>query len=119
MAEKTLNLFAESYSDMGLQASRYAQAVNLFLRGPVRIEVIGARQDPVFQEFLEAASCLLEPRSVVLPLDVEDSYDRIRELHANHSQDTYARVCTDTLNSDALRKPSELTAKVSAVSKVK
>jgi len=117
MARKTLGLFAESYSDLGLQASSYASAVNLLLHVPIRIEVIGSRKDSEFHEFLKAASSHLEPRSVVLPLDVDDSHGRIRELHANPSQDTYARVCTSTLNSGAIYKSSELAAKVSAVSK--
>ncbi len=117
MARKTLSLFAESYAELGLQASSYAHAVNIAIHGPIRIEVIGSRKDSEFQVFLKAASSLLEPRSVVVPLDIEESRDRIRELQEVPSKGTYARVCSGSLISEAIHEPSELAAKVSGVSK--
>lgn len=117
VAGKTLELFADSYSELGLQASGYAQTVNLALHGTIRIQIVGSRIDSVFQEFLKAASSLLEPRCVVLPLDIEESRERIRQLHTTCSTDTYARVCTDTMRSEPLSDPSELAVKVSAVAK--
>ncbi len=117
MARKALSLFTESYSDLGLQASSYAHSVNIALREPIRIEVIGSRKDSEFQALLKAASSLLESRSVVIPLDVEESRERIRDLQAVSAQETYARVRTDPLDSGVLHEPSELAAKVSAVSK--
>ncbi len=117
VAGKTLGLFADSYSELGLQASAYAQAVSLALHGSIRIEIVGPRHDSIFQEFLKAASSLLEPRCVVLPLDVGESRDRIKELHMTASQNTFARVCAGKLRSEPLCDPSELRAKVSAVAK--
>ncbi len=117
VARKTLGLFAESYSELGLQASGYAQTVNLALHGSIRIEIVGQRHDSSFQEFLKAASSLLEPRCVVLPLDVEESRDRIKDLHNTASQDTFTRICTGNLRSEPLRDPSDLASKVSVVAK--
>jgi uncharacterized protein len=116
-ARKTLTLFSESYSELGVQASGYARAVSLALRGPIRIEVIGSQKDSEFHAFLRAASGLLEPRSVVIPLDTEESLGRIRQLHAQTSQETYARVSSGGVHSGELRDPSQLGAKVSAISK--
>lgn len=116
-ARRTLNLFTESYSEQGIQASSYARAVNLALRGPIRVEVIGSRKDSAFQALLKAASSLLEPRSVVVPLDTEESSDRVKEFGAPHSQAAYARIRAGGMNSEAVYNSSELVGKISAVSK--
>lgn len=115
IAKKTLSLFTESYPELGLLGACYAQTVNFALGGPVRIEIIGSRDDSTFQEFLKAASGLLEPRRVVLPLDVEESRARIREIHAVASKETYARICTNGVSSAPIHDPEELSRKVSAV----
>ena len=83
-AEATLRYLSTVFMTYKLHAAPFALAVELFLKPPCHITVVGKRDDAKWMELLSAAHRLKALWKVVLPLDQEEDHERLRSLVIPH-----------------------------------
>lgn len=71
LAGHTLRSFAGDYQLYGYFTAGYARAVELFFHHPIKVVVVGQRDDPVRQEMLQAAQRTYVPSKIILAIDPE------------------------------------------------
>ena len=69
LAESALRAFAPDYPLYGYMTAAYARPVELFFHPPLRVMVVGNREDPVARAMLEKALATYVPSKVVLAID--------------------------------------------------
>jgi len=91
-AEETLQLFSESFRQVGILSAAYGLSVDRFLN-PVHVSVIGPRDDSLTRDMICESLRLYEPRKIVEVLDPTLSHDRISALGYSFEGNALAYIC--------------------------
>jgi uncharacterized protein YyaL (SSP411 family) len=114
-ARKTLEALLPHYPEMGLEAARYALAVDRLLRRPLLITVVGENEDPKRAELLRAARRAYASNKTVQAVDPHWEAERLARLGYPAEPAPVAYVCLGTLCGRPTAEPAELLAQVQAM----
>jgi uncharacterized protein YyaL (SSP411 family) len=114
-ARETLEALRPYYSEMGLEAARYALAVDRFLRRPLLITVVGENEDPKRAELLRAARRAYASNRTVQAVDPYWEPERLARLGYPAEPAPVAYVCLGTLCGRPTADPAEVLAQVQAM----
>lgn len=92
-SQAVLDYLANTYRSYKHHAAPFGLALERFLNPPHQIVVIGRRADPQWRKLISAARRIKAPWKIVLPLDTEESRDRIGSLGYPIPSQAAAYVC--------------------------
>jgi uncharacterized protein YyaL (SSP411 family) len=115
VARETLEALHPYHQEMGLEAARYALAVDRFLRRPLLITVVGENDDPERAELLRAARRAYASNRTVQAVDPYWEPDRLARLGYPAEPAPVAYVCLGTLCGRPTTDPAEVLAQVQAM----
>jgi uncharacterized protein YyaL (SSP411 family) len=95
-AEAVLQHLTTIFRPYKHHAAPFGLALERFLSTPHHITVIGRRTDPEWNAMIESAHRISAPWKVILPLDLEESKDRITSLGYPITSQPAAYVCIGT-----------------------
>ena len=114
-ARKTLEALRPHYPEMGLEAARFALAVDRFLRRPLLITVVGENEDPNRAALLRAARRAYASNRTVQAVDPYWEPERLARLGYPAEPAPVAYVCLGTLCGRPTANPAEVLAQVQAM----
>ncbi|MEJ2208230.1 MAG: DUF255 domain-containing protein, partial [Anaerolineae bacterium] len=114
-ARETLEALLSHQAGMGLDAARYALAVDRLLRRPLLITVVGENEDPRRAELLRAARRAYASNKAVQAVDPHWEQDRLGRLGYPAEPAPAAYVCLGNLCGRPTADPAELLAQVQAM----
>lgn len=114
-AQQTLEALVPFYSDVGLEAARFALVVDRFLRRPLLVTVVGENEDPLRAELLRASRRAYAPNKVVQAVDPVWEPTRLSRLGYPAEPAPVAYVCLGTLCARPTANPDELLAQIQAI----
>ncbi len=114
-ASETLEALLHLHPEMGLDAARYALAVDRLLRRPLLITVVGENEDPKRAELLRAARRAYASNKTVQAVDPHWESERLARLGYPAEPAPVAYVCLGTLCGRPTADPAELLAQVQAM----
>lgn len=114
-ARETLEALLSHHPEMGLEAARYALAVDRLLRRPLLITVVGENEDPQRAKLLRAARRAYASNKTVQAVDPHWEQDRLSRLGYPAEPAPAAYVCLGTLCGRPTADPAELLAQVQAM----
>ena len=94
-AERALELFADTYADIGYFASSYARAVQAAAAPVLHVTVVGDRREARTQALLRAAWAVTVPGKFVETLEANAAQER--GLPPDLGDEPYATVCIGTV----------------------
>lgn len=115
LAQETLEALVPFYGDMGIEAARFALAVDRFLRRPLLVTVVGENEDPVRAELLRAARRAYASNKTVQAVDPVWEPARLARLGYPAEPAPVAYVCLGTLCTRPTADPNELLAQAQAM----
>jgi len=95
-AEAVLRYLSTVYRPFKHHAAPFGLALERFLNPPHHITVVGRRTDPQWNAMISSAHQVNAPWKVILPLDSEESKDRITALGYPIASQPAAYVCIGT-----------------------
>ncbi|HUK55074.1 MAG TPA: DUF255 domain-containing protein [Nitrospiria bacterium] len=107
-ARGTLNYLAGVYRPYKHHAAPFGLALERFLYPPRHVTVVGRRTDPQWKALTAAAHRMKAPWKVVLPLDSEESRDRVASLGYPVASQPAAYVCIGTTCLPPVLRPEDL-----------
>lgn len=107
-ARTILRAFSETYHRYKVQAAPYAIAVDMLLRPPLFVTIVGPQNDPRTRALREAALRLKEPWKAVLTLDPERDQERLAERRYPTADRPVAYLCVDTACLPPVTRPEEM-----------
>ena len=114
-AQQTLEALVPYYSDMGLEAARFALTVDRFLRRPLLVTVVGENEDETRAELLRAGRRAYAPNKTVQAVDPVWEPARLARLGYPAEPAPAAYVCLGTLCTRPTADPDELLAQAQAM----
>jgi uncharacterized protein YyaL (SSP411 family) len=114
-AQKTLEMLVPYYLDMGLDAARFALAVDRFLSRPLLVTVVGENEDPRRDELIRAARRAYASNKTVQAVDPVWEPARLAGLGYPAEPAPAAYVCLGNLCARPTSDPNELLAQVQAM----
>jgi hypothetical protein len=114
-AQQTLGALVPYYTDMSLQAARFALAVDRFLRRPLLITVVGENEDPARAELLRAARRAYAPNKTVQAVDPVWEPARLTRLGYPAEPAPAAYICLGTLCARPTADLNEVLAQAQAM----
>jgi uncharacterized protein YyaL (SSP411 family) len=114
-AQQTLEALLPFAADLGFEASRFALAVDRFLRKPLLITVVGENEDPVRDELLRAARRAYASNKAVQAVDPVWEPARLARLGYPAQPAPSAYVCLGNLCARPTADPDELLAQTQAM----
>jgi len=114
-AQQTLQALAPFHADLGLDAARFALAVDRLRRGPLTVTVVGENEDPQRDELLRAARRAYAPNKTIQAVDPVWEPNRLARLGYPAQPSPAAYVCLGTLCARPTADPNELLAQVEAM----
>jgi len=109
-AEQTLQALAPLSAGLGLDAARFALAVDRFLRRPLIVTVVGENEDPQRDELLRAARRAYASNKTIQAVDPVWEPDRLARLGYPAQPAPAVYVCLGTLCARPTADPNELLA---------
>jgi uncharacterized protein YyaL (SSP411 family) len=113
--QETLEALVPFYTEVGIEAARFALTVDRFLRRPLLVTVVGENEDPVRAELLRAARRAFAPNKTVQAVDPVWEPDRLQRLGYPAEPAPVAYICLGTLCSRPTADPEELLAQAQAM----
>jgi uncharacterized protein YyaL (SSP411 family) len=107
-AEAVLQHLSTVYRPYKNHAAPFGLALERFLNPPHHITVLGRRTDPKWNAMISSAHRINAPWKIILPLDLEESKDRITSLGFPIASQPAAYVCIGKTCLPAVTKPDEL-----------
>jgi len=114
-ARETLEALLPLYPEMGMEAARYALAVDRLLRRPLLITVVGENEDPKRAELVRAARRAYASNKTVQAVDPYWEPERLNRLGYPAEQAPVAYVCLGNLCGRPTADAAELLAQVQAM----
>jgi uncharacterized protein YyaL (SSP411 family) len=114
-ARETLEALRPYYPEMGLDAARYALAVDRLLRRPLLITVVGENENPKRAELLRAARRAYASNRAVQAVDPYWEQERLARLGYPPEPAPVAYVCLGNLCGRPTANPAEVLAQVQAM----
>ena len=114
-AQQTLEALAPAAPELGIEAARFALAVDRFLRRPLLITVVGESEDPTRARLLRAARRAYAPNKTVQAVDPHWEPDRLERLGYPAEPSPAAYVCLGNLCARPTADPNELLAQAQAM----
>jgi len=114
-AQQTLQALVPFYAEFGLDAARFALAVDRFLRRPLIVTVVGENEDPQRDELLRAARRAYAPNKTIQAVDPVWEPNRLARLGYPAKPAPAAYVCLGTLCARPTGDPNELLAQAEAM----
>jgi uncharacterized protein YyaL (SSP411 family) len=114
-AQQTLQALVPFHADLGLDAARFALAVDRFLRRPLIVTVVGENEDPQRAELLRAARRAYAPNKTIQAVDPVWEPNRLARLGYPAQPAPAAYVCLGTLCARPTANPNELLAQAEAM----
>jgi uncharacterized protein YyaL (SSP411 family) len=114
-ARETLEALQPYYTEMGLEAARYALTVDRFLRRPLLITVVGENDDPERAGLLRAVRRAYASNRTVQAVDPYWEPERLARLGYPAEPAPVAYVCLGTLCGRPTADPAEVLAQVQAM----
>ncbi|HUV04695.1 MAG TPA: DUF255 domain-containing protein [Armatimonadota bacterium] len=108
LAERTLKAGAYPKIAESIIGAGYALALDLFMSSPVRIVVVGRRDDKETQEMLETSLHTYEPQKLVQVLDPAEDPLTIGELTYEAAEKPVAYVCVRNVCREPVKGSEEL-----------
>jgi uncharacterized protein len=108
-SQAVLDYLANIYRSYKHHAAPFGLALEQFLNPPHQIVVIGRRADPQWPALISAAHRFKAPWKIVVPLDTEESRDRIGSLGYPIPSHPAAYVCIGTTCLPPTYRPEDLT----------
>ena len=112
IAERTLASFTGLYSRYSLFASYYAKAVYLFLRGLVKVNVVGYKDSEDVKEMIFESLRFYEPRRIVRVLDPVEDEEVLPLLGYPVKDEAVAYVCVQNLCSPPITSKNQLVSTI-------
>lgn len=114
-AQQTLEALVPYYADLGIEAARFALAVDRFLRRPLLVTVVGENEDPARAALLRAARRAYAPNKTVQAVDPVWESSRLARLGYPAEPVPAAYVCLGTLCARPTADPDEVLAQAQAM----
>lgn len=114
-ARQTLEAQVPAYPSLGIEAARFALAVDRFLRRPLLVTVVGENEDPVRAELLRAGRRAYAPNKTVQAVDPVWEPSRLARLGYPAEPAPVAYVCLGTLCARPTANPDEVLAQAQAM----
>jgi uncharacterized protein YyaL (SSP411 family) len=114
-AQGTLEALVPFYPAVGVDAARFALAVDRFLRRPLLVTVVGEVEDAVRAELLRAARRAYAPNKTVQAVDPIWEGARLARLGYPGEPAPVAYVCLGTLCARPTADPNEVLAQAQAM----
>jgi uncharacterized protein YyaL (SSP411 family) len=114
-AQQTLQALIPFHADLGLDAARFALAVDRFLRRPLIVTVVGENEDPQRAELLRAARRAYASNKTIQAVDPVWEPNRLARLGYPARPAPAAYVCLGTLCARPTADPNELLAQAEAM----
>jgi hypothetical protein len=114
-AQQTLEALVPTYSELGIEAARFALVVDRFLRRPLLVTVVGENEDPVRAELLRAARRAYAANKAIQAVDPVWEQARLARLGYPAEPAPVAYVCLGTLCARPTADPNELLAQAQAM----
>ncbi|MEN6371376.1 MAG: DUF255 domain-containing protein [Armatimonadota bacterium] len=114
-AESTLRSMASDYESFGMLAAPYGLAVMELLEEPVRIAVVGSREDPRTEELLTSTLKAKDPSTLVRVLDEDSSPEEFKDFGAEPSEEPRASICIGDTCHTTSSDPLEVEAAIREV----
>ncbi|MEN6519526.1 MAG: DUF255 domain-containing protein [Armatimonadota bacterium] len=114
-AESALRSMASDYESFGILAAPYGLAVMELLEEPVRIAVVGPREDPRTEELLTSTLKAKDPSTLVQVLDEDASPEEFRDFGAEPSEEPRASICIGDTCRTTSSDPLEVEAAIHEV----
>jgi uncharacterized protein YyaL (SSP411 family) len=114
-AQETLEALVPFQAGMGIEAARFALAVDRFLRRPLLVTVVGENEDPVRAELLRAGQRAYASNKTVQAVDPVWEPNRLARLGYPAEPAPAAYVCRGNLCSRPTADPEEVLAQVQAM----
>ncbi len=115
LAQKTLEALLPYYANAGIEAARFALAVDRFLRRPLLITVVGENEDPARAELLRAARRAYAANKTVQAVDPVWEPERLERLGYPAEPAPAAYVCLGRLCARPTIDREELLAQAQAM----
>ncbi|MFX0162370.1 MAG: thioredoxin domain-containing protein [Candidatus Hodarchaeota archaeon] len=112
IAERALASFTGLYRRYRLFASPYAKAVYLFLKGLVKVDVVGYKDSKDVKEMVFESLRFYEPRKIVRVLDPLEDEDILSFLGYPVSDESVAYVCVQNLCSPPIKAKNQLVSTI-------
>jgi len=110
-ADETLQLFSESFREVGIFSAGYGLSVDRILN-PVHLCVTGPMNDLVTRETFYECLRLYEPRKIVEFLDPTLAHDRMRKLGYSFEGNTLVYVCIGKTCLRPITDPKEISKQI-------
>jgi uncharacterized protein YyaL (SSP411 family) len=114
-AQQTLEALVPYYPGLGIEAARFALAVDRFLRRPLLVTVVGENEDPIRAGLLRAARRAYASNKTVQAVDPVWESSRLARLGYPAEPAPAAYVCLGTLCARPTADPDELLAQAQAM----
>jgi uncharacterized protein YyaL (SSP411 family) len=114
-AQQTLQALVPFHAGLGLDAARFALAVDRFLRRPLIVTVVGENEDSQRDELLRAARRAYAPNKTIQAVDPVWEPNRLARLGYPAQPAPAAYVCLGTLCARPTADPNELLAQAEAM----
>jgi len=114
-AQQTLEVLVPYQAGMGIQAARFALAVDRFLRRPLLVTVVGENEDPARAELLRAGQRAYAANKTVQAVDPVWEPGRLARLGYPAEPAPAAYVCLGNLCSRPTADPEEVLAQAQAM----
>jgi len=111
-AERTLASFTGLYGRYRLFASPYARAAYLFLRGLLKVDVVGYKDSEDVKKMVFKSLSFYEPRRIVRVLDPLEDEDVLSLLGYPVKDESVAYVCVQNLCSPPIRVKDQLVSTI-------
>jgi len=115
LAQETLQALVPFSADLGLDAARFALAVDRFLQRPLIVTVIGENEDPQRDELLRAARRAYASNKTIQAVDPVWEPNRLARLGYPAEPAPAAYVCLGTLCARPTADANELLAQAEAM----
>lgn len=107
-SESALRSLASEYESYGILASPYGLAVMELLEEPVRIAIVGLREDPRTEELLASTLKTKDPSTLVQVLDEDSSPEEFKDFGVDPSEEPRASICVGDTCRTTSSDPSEV-----------
>ena len=92
-AKRTLEFFVNNYQQYGIMGAIYGMAIQLYL-SPVKMHIIGSREDDVSNQFLKECLKIYTPLKIVEVIDPKQDKGRLNILGYPESKQPTLYICS-------------------------